>query len=338
MEDENSSGNAGNYGWIIDNIQVISTPQWDGSIIAIPKPTTSVIGSTVIVKGTVKNLGYDTLKSIPISYTLNGASPVSETWVVPNPYLLPGDTGTYTFNTTFVSPATDYQLCVYTQIAGDSFTSNDQLCKSVPITLPPLDAGVIVIISPVYSNPLWTPKTIVVSFKNFGTGSLSTMDIQYQINSQNPVIDTWSGTALAQGDSLDYTFQTTYYSPIGSIYQFCAKTMLTGDINASNDESCRLIMPVINPNVQELANGMKLWQNMPNPASDITNIRYEIPNGGNVSFDLVDVLGNVLMSISKKEISGIHNIEIDVNKLAKGIYYYSIEFGGYRITKQMVVT
>jgi parallel beta-helix repeat protein len=330
----NASGN--DEGWLIDNFSIeLPTIQYDGGVVSIPSPgTSSVIGMPVTVSGKVKNFGSDTLFSIPMSYTVNGGAAVTGTFV-PSNGLKPGDTATYTFTTTFTSPSSNYNLCVRTQVAGDGYTTNDQLCKNVTVTAAPVDAGVSIIVSPIGTAPLYTPNTVVVRIKNYGTSPLSTVDVQYKINSQTPVVETWSGTALQLGDSVDYTFSTQYNSPIGSSYLLCSKTLLTGDMDNSNDESCGTVIP--DGIVEELANGMKLWQNIPNPARSTTMIQYEIPTGGQVNFEIVDLLGNVIMSTQEKQIGGIHSIEIDASKLSNGVYFYSIEHDGYRMTKQMVV-
>jgi hypothetical protein len=330
----NASGT--DEGWLIDDFSIeLPAIQFDGGVVAIPQPDTSIIGANVTVSATVKNFGTDPLLSIPIEYDVNGGTPVQETWVVPSPGLSSGDTMTYTFNTGFTSPGTTYNLCVRTNIAGDTYTSNDELCKNVAVTAAPLDAGVTLIVAPGDTAPLYTPNTVTIRIKNFGTQALTTLDVQYQINSATPVVETWTGGPLAMGDSVDYTFQTSYNSPLGSNYQLCAKTMLTGDADATNDEYCKTIIP--DGIVEELANGMKLWQNMPNPASENTVVRFEIPSAGMVSFEIVDILGNTLMNTQEKKIAGIHTIEIDVNSLANGVYYYSVEFDGNRLTKQMII-
>ncbi len=106
-------------------------------------------------------------------------------------------------------------------------------------------------------------------------------------------------------------------------------------MNTSNDGTCKTIVP--DGLVEELANGMKLWQNMPNPANSITTIQYEIPSGGDIHFEMVNVLGEKVLNIVQKKSAVIYTVEIDASKLANGIYYYSLEFDGHRLTKQMVV-
>ena len=332
--ESNSSSN--NEGWLVDDFSIaLPQIQYDGGVTVITAPdTSSIIGQLVTVTAKVKNYGFDTLMSIPMRYTVNSGTPIQETYL-PTGGLLPGDTGTYTFNTTFTAPGMAYNLCVYTQIAGDIYTTNDQKCKNVQTTAAPLDAGVSKIVLPHDTAPLFSPNYVTVRIHNYGTTPMTSVGVQYQINSITPVVETWSGIALQMGDSVDYIFQTPYNSPVGSSYQLCAKTLLTGDMNASNDESCKAIVP--DGLIEELANGMKLWQNIPNPANGITTIQYEIPSGGNIHFEMVNVLGEKVLNIVQKKSAGVYTVEIDASKLANGIYYYSLEFDGYRLTKQMIV-
>ena len=82
---------------------------------------------------------------------------------------------------------------------------------------------------------------------------------------------------------------------------------------------------------------MKLWQNVPNPANGVTRIEYEIPSAGQIRFELVDVIGQTIMLIEEKASAGRHQVNVDADKLAAGIYYYTVEFDGYRLTKKMIV-
>ncbi|OIP01569.1 MAG: hypothetical protein AUJ98_03940 [Bacteroidetes bacterium CG2_30_33_31] len=330
----NASGN--DEGWLVDDFSIaLPQIQYDGGVAGIIEPAaSSIIGNPVIVKAIVQNFGYDTLFTVPMKYKVNSGTPVSQTFNIANNGILPGDTAHLTFNTTFTAPATAYNLCVYTQISGDVYNLNDQSCKNVLVTPPPLDAGVSKILAPNDTAPLFQPNYVKVRIFNHGTTPLSSVAVQYQVNTSPAVMETWTGTALQINDSVDFTFATPYSSPVGT-YQLCAKTLLLSDMNSTNDKSCKSILA--DGLVEELANGMRLWQNMPNPANGITTIQYEIPSGGNVHFKMINHIGESVIDLNEKNNAGIHQVKIDASKLASGIYYYSIEFDGYRLSKQMVI-
>jgi hypothetical protein len=86
-------------------------------------------------------------------------------------------------------------------------------------------------------------------------------------------------------------------------------------------------------------NGITLGQNQPNPFDGSTTINYELANSTNVTFEVVDVTGKVVIELNEGNIAaGAHTVVLDADKLESGIYFYSIVTDNNRITKQMVVT
>ena len=77
----------------------------------------------------------------------------------------------------------------------------------------------------------------------------------------------------------------------------------------------------------------KLYQNFPNPFNPVTQIRYDIPRAGYVSIELSNILGERIRSILKgwKE-AGYHQIELDGNQLAGGIYFVNLQTSEYQKT------
>ena len=306
----------------------------DVGVISIDSPIDSTtIGNTYTITVSVKNFGTATQTSIPVNYTINNGSAITETMTIAGG-LAHDSVAQFSFSQQITGPGSDFALCAYTSLTGDIYTSNDQTCENIRATAAALDAGVTLLISPKDTTP-YGANVVKVRIKNFGSTPMSTCDIKYYVNSaSNSVTETWNGTALNMGDSVDFTFTQTYNAPIG-YYQVCALTMLPNDVNSSNDKTCKT---VLSSSYEELmANGMKLWQNIPNPANGITLIDYEIPTAGKIRFEVVDVLGQSVMLIEEKAIAGRHKISLDANKLAAGIYYYTLEFDGYRLTKKMIV-
>jgi hypothetical protein len=331
-----SNNSSEDEGWLIDDFGInLPQIQYDGGITEIINPySTTPVGSLVTVKVVVKNFGLDTLNQIPITYEVNSGSPINETFNIAGNGLLPGDTLHYTFTNQFTTPSNNYSLCVKTILSGDTYTGNDKICNNFSVSPALLDAAISTIVSPSGTVPLYTAKTVTVRIVNKGTTLLNSMDVQYKIGTLAPVIENWSGTSLGYGDSVDYTFTQTYYGPIGT-YTICAKTLLTGDVNPSNDEVCEFILS--DGIVTSMENGFKLWQNIPNPAREITTIKFEIPVGGQVNFELTNLMGQKIIQQSETKIAGIHEIVINANQLPKGIYFYFVDFNGQRLSKQLVI-
>ena len=306
----------------------------DVGVIAIDNPTDSTTtGSTNTVTISVKNFGTATQTSIPVNYMINAGTAVSETMTIAGG-LAPDSVAQFSFNQQLTGPGSDYALCAYTSLSGDIYTSNDKTCENIRATAAALDVGVTLLVSPHDTTP-YGANIVTARIKNFGTTPLTSCDVKYYVNtSSNSVTETWTGPAVNIGDSVDFTFTQTYNAPIG-YYQVCAMTLLPNDVDPTNDKTCKTVLSSSYEEI--LANGMKLWQNVPNPASENTMVEYEIPTAGKIRFEIVDVLGQSVKVIEEKAVAGRHTIDFDANKLAAGIYYYSLEFDGYRLTKKMII-
>ncbi|MFT6717857.1 MAG: hypothetical protein ACJAY8_000239, partial [Sphingobacteriales bacterium] len=83
-----------------------------------------------------------------------------------------------------------------------------------------------------------------------------------------------------------------------------------------------------------------LSQNAPNPAVDNTNISYELVKAGkNVSLEVFDITGKMVASINKgTQAPGAHTISFDASALASGVYTYTLDVDGTRLTNRMVVS
>jgi len=91
-------------------------------------PFVTLPGQNYQVTAEIYNYGIDTITSIPLVYSTNGTSAVSESWTGT---LLPKGTTTYNFSAQFQAPADSVcQICIYTILGTDSFPINDTSCKN----------------------------------------------------------------------------------------------------------------------------------------------------------------------------------------------------------------
>jgi len=83
-----------------------------------------------------------------------------------------------------------------------------------------------------------------------------------------------------------------------------------------------------------------LSQNFPNPATEITRIEVEIPEGVNqLNLTVTDMNGKVAKRINLTNLnSGKEFIELDVNDLPNGQYFYTVEANGFKASKKMTVS
>jgi hypothetical protein len=85
-------------------------------------------------------------------------------------------------------------------------------------------------------------------------------------------------------------------------------------------------------------NGMALSQNYPNPFNGASTVDFIIPEAGYVKVSISNVLGQeVAAPVDGFRSSGKHTFEVNSSVLKQGIYYYTLEFAGKKITRKMVV-
>ncbi len=95
------------------------------------------------------------------------------------------------------------------------------------------DAGVLSIDSP-QSGVLSNSENISITVRNYGVLGVSNVDVYYQINGGDQIIENISGVIIS-GQSVEYTFETgADFSVVGD-YEIVAGTLLANDEDASND-------------------------------------------------------------------------------------------------------
>ncbi len=91
--------------------------------------------------------------------------------------------------------------------------------------------------------------------------------------------------------------------------------------------------------IAEFENGAKLGQNIPNPFTNSTEIRYELEKTAKVTLNVFDVTGKKVVSINDGEQhAGNHSFTINSSNMSEGVYYYSINVGDNSTsTRKMVM-
>jgi hypothetical protein len=124
----------------------------------------------------------------------------------------------------------------------------------------PLDAGVTTIAQPTINMFLTEGDTVpvFVSIKNFGLDTITSLDVVYTINNGVPVITPFQNLSLAPG-MVDTVMLPSFICPPGT-FSMCSYTILQGDSNAFNDQTCRTFFG--------------------NPQIDLFSYRLEVPLDG----------------------------------------------------------
>ena len=111
-----------------------------------------------------------------------------------------------------------------------------------------------------------------------------------------------------------------------SLYSAKIGTMYYGDIVSIRDDAFGILPSYL------------LGQNHPNPFNPRTTIEYSLPQSGNVSLLIYDLLGKeVERLVNKHQGSGYHSVTWDASEVPSGIYFYRLQAGDFVQTRKMVL-
>jgi len=86
-----------------------------------------------------------------------------------------------------------------------------------------------------------------------------------------------------------------------------------------------------------------LHQNYPNPFNPITSLRYDLPEDGLVNITIYDMIGRIVKTlVNSSQTAGYRSIRWNATNdrdepVSAGLYLYTIQAGGFRQTKKMVL-
>ena len=90
--------------------------------------------------------------------------------------------------------------------------------------------------------------------------------------------------------------------------------------------------------IEEIPTTFSLAQNFPNPFNPTTTIQFSLPQAGDVTLKIYNVLGEEVKTLVN-EFKGIgnHSVQFNANNLASGMYLYRLQAGGFVETKKMIL-
>jgi len=96
--------------------------------------------------------------------------------------------------------------------------------------------------------------------------------------------------------------------------------------------------PVSVENDGVVVDNFSLEQNYPNPFNPSTTIKYSVPDKGNVTIKVYDMLGaEVATLINVTQEAGSYEINFDASKLSSGMYIYRLNAGTVSLSKKMML-
>ncbi len=144
--------------------------------------------------------------------------------------------------------------------------------------------------------------------------------------------------SIAGTDPLPYTFTEKYTIPALSKYHLTVY-IENKDSYAHND-TVRMVRQTKSGGVS-ISNpkgaSFTMEQNIPNPAKGNTIINYSIPQDGEIVFKVYSASGQLLYTREENLSSGKHQIKLNLSDYASGVYFYTMEYKGQRISKRMSI-
>ncbi|RFN57847.1 GEVED domain-containing protein [Marixanthomonas ophiurae] len=197
----------------------------------ITAPESGILTNAETVEVVIRNFGADAQSNIPLELRVNGTLEASETFTGT---INPNETGTYSFSQTvdLSNEGDTYTIEAKTVLSGDEFTDNDGFTKDATHYLGD-DVGITAVPAPESGEGLGI-ETVTVTITNFGDNPQSNFDVQYSLDGDTPVVETFTGTIDSQ-EEVDFSFSETADLSILGTYEIDAQTNLSSDQNTDND-------------------------------------------------------------------------------------------------------
>jgi hypothetical protein len=81
-----------------------------------------------------------------------------------------------------------------------------------------------------------------------------------------------------------------------------------------------------------------LSQNYPNPFNPVTQISFAVPNAGDISLRVFNMIGREVALIARGHYpAGLHTATFVGRDLPSGIYFYTLTGDGVTFTKKMIL-
>ena len=157
------------------------------------------------------------------------------------------------------------------------------------------------------------------------------------VSANNAQIASWTETLsdISSDSYIDFEFPQGFNVPEEADYTIVAYVNSI-DTKAENDTLSMTKCTDLGLAEQE-GNVVFLGQNIPNPATTQTVVNYQVPTEGTVVFTLTTVTGQVIYTTTQEVEAGRNSVEFNTENLAAGIYFYTMDFNGQRLTKKMTI-
>jgi hypothetical protein len=175
------------------------------------------------------------------------------------------------------------------------------------------------ITAPSFATQLTANEVVKVMINNTGSVDLIQPAVSCFVNGNLIVTDIINTTILA-GDSLEYTFSQTVDLSIVNDYTINALVTKTGDANASDDIATKRIFQITG--IDEMNKSINISV-VPNPNNGSFTLKVEDAIG-KVNVTVLDIHGKEVYSSSETNTSVVYQTQINLNNVAKQMYFVKV--------------
>ncbi|MBK9981725.1 MAG: HYR domain-containing protein [Saprospiraceae bacterium] len=115
------------------------------------------------------------------------------------------------------------------------------------------------------------------------------------------------------------------------------RSFMASELYDGSQESYNLSLDWKAENAQSTGDEIELHQNRPNPWEEETIIPFELPEKGDVTISITNALGVEMTSITREFGAGKQQYKITNERWPAGLYYYTLRFGDFQLTKTMLI-
>lgn len=137
------------------------------------------------------------------------------------------------------------------------------------------------------------------------------------------------------------TGQTSYTDvapPSTHTYWYFVTSASRNNVESEPTEVVEAGVVVSNETPNEVPSTISLQQNYPNPFNPETSISFTLPESGNATLVVYNLLGQQIATLHQGKLNaGSHTFRFDASGLSTGVYVYQLRYDGAALTRKMML-
>ncbi len=177
-----------------------------------------------------------------------------------------------------------------------------------------------------------------LEYSNIVAGAIDMTSEHVAVNKEGVLSTSWNDVEAVSFDSDEVLFTLVFRAKTNGTIN--GKINLTSDqINAeAYDQTLTPINVSLSVRSKYVNENYELFQNSPNPFSEVTNISFYLPKTQKATIKFFDVAGKILNQVERVFDKGMNTIEINTEDLnTQGILYYELSTSEFTDTKKMII-